>query len=246
MATLTQSQIYAVAVITGLPQPKVMAAIAMAESSGRTDVVNSIGCVGLWQINQPVHVKAHPTWTKEWLKNPINNAIAAKEIYKSQGFQAWEVYTNGMYAKFLGKSITATPSASTASYTGYVTPTGEKVDLRAKAEAAGWSWDDALRVFPPYELWKFLQGDPLPGDTEDMIPGGEALSDAGAALGDIASFTAKAGNWLSDASNWIRVAYVAGGMALVIGGLTVIARPLITSVATSGLGSAVKQFSKGK
>lgn len=101
MATLTKTQIQAVAVSVGLPQPSVMAAIAMAESSGRTDVVNSIGCVGLWQINQPVWVKSHPTWTQAWLKNPVNNARAAKVIYGIQGFQAWEAYTNGAYKKYM-------------------------------------------------------------------------------------------------------------------------------------------------
>lgn len=90
---LSQSQCYAVAVAAGLPDPKLMAAIAMAESSGDTNVVNSIGCVGLWQINQPVHVKANPRWTVKWLQNPLNNAIAAKAILKSQGLGAWEVYT---------------------------------------------------------------------------------------------------------------------------------------------------------
>lgn len=101
MATLTQSQIYAIAVSTGLPQPKLMAAIAMAESSGRTNVVNPIGCVGLWQINQPVHVKDHPTWTKAWLSNPVNNARAAKVVYQMQGLEAWESYTDGRFKKYM-------------------------------------------------------------------------------------------------------------------------------------------------
>lgn len=105
MATLTQSQVYTIALLAGLPDAKKMAAIAMAESSGRTDVVNSIGCVGLWQINQPVHVKANPQWTQEWLKNPVNNAMAAKKILASQGLKAWEVYTNGMYLKYMGKPV---------------------------------------------------------------------------------------------------------------------------------------------
>ena len=52
MATLTYDQLVQVARAGGLPGDADMwAAVAMAESSGRTDVVNSIGCVGLWQIN---------------------------------------------------------------------------------------------------------------------------------------------------------------------------------------------------
>lgn len=113
MATLSQSQVYALALAAGLPDPKLMAAIAMAESSGRTDVVNSIGCVGLWQINQPVHVKSNPTWTVAWLKNPMNNALAAKKILKEQGLGAWEVYTgpdgkgaDGPFRDWVNKPVT--------------------------------------------------------------------------------------------------------------------------------------------
>jgi hypothetical protein len=105
MATLTQSQIYTIALAAGLPNPKVMAAVAMAESSGRTDVVNSIGAVGLWQINQPVHVKRHPTWTVSYLKNPMNNALAAKVILRDQGMDAWEGYTNKAYVKYMGADV---------------------------------------------------------------------------------------------------------------------------------------------
>lgn len=101
MATLTQSQVYAIAVSTGLPQPKLMTAIAMAESSGRTNVVNPIGCVGLWQINQPEHVKDHPSWSKAWLSNPVNNARAAKVIYQAQGLEAWQSYTDGRFKQYM-------------------------------------------------------------------------------------------------------------------------------------------------
>ena len=91
MPTLSQTQIAMYARAAGLPgDPDVWAAVAMAESSGRTDIVNSIGCVGLWQINQPVHVKRHPTWTVRWLSDPMNNAKAAKAIYASHAPQPWE------------------------------------------------------------------------------------------------------------------------------------------------------------
>ena len=94
MPVLSYDQIVQVARAGGLPGDKDMwAAVAMAESSGRTDVVNSIGCVGLWQINQPVHIKTHPTWTVAWLQNPVNNAKAAAVIYRAQGMKAWEAYT---------------------------------------------------------------------------------------------------------------------------------------------------------
>jgi hypothetical protein len=104
--TLNVKQLMALARNAGFSeeQAPTMAAIAMAESSGRASVVNSIGATGLWQINQPVHVKAHPTWTQGWLKDPGNNAKAAKAIYDTQGLRAWTVYTSGAYKKYLPTS----------------------------------------------------------------------------------------------------------------------------------------------
>lgn len=98
----------------------IMTAIALAESSGQTDVVNSIGCVGLWQINQPVHPELGTT---DSLKNPANNAKAAGSILRSQGLTAWQTYTNGAYKQFMTQAASAvqapgkpidSPSNSTA------------------------------------------------------------------------------------------------------------------------------------
>lgn len=91
-------EVYGIATFSGLAgatkqDPTLWAYVAKHESSLRPDVVNSIGATGLWQINQPVHVKAHPTWTKEWLKDPWNNAKAAIVIYKDQGWSAWTAYS---------------------------------------------------------------------------------------------------------------------------------------------------------
>lgn len=107
MARLTQAQVRTIAASAGLPDPSLMAAIAMAESGGDTDAVGLVGEIGLWQINQPVHVKAHPAWTVGWLRNPANNAAAAKVILSSQGLGAWSVYTSGAYRKYLDTASTA-------------------------------------------------------------------------------------------------------------------------------------------
>jgi hypothetical protein len=55
-------------------------ATAKAESTLNPSVVNSIGATGLFQINQPVWVKEHPTWSKAWLQDPGNNVAAAKIV----------------------------------------------------------------------------------------------------------------------------------------------------------------------
>ncbi len=104
MPTLSASQIAGLAQGANFTGDSLITAtaVALAESSGRTDVVNSIGATGLWQILQPVHVKANPTWSKEWLKNPQNNARAAYKISSSgTNWKPWEAYTNGAYRLFL-------------------------------------------------------------------------------------------------------------------------------------------------
>lgn len=107
MPTLTQAQMQMYAASAGLNPPDLWAAIGMAESSGRTDVVNPIGCVGWLQINQPEHVKAHPNWTVAWLQDPMHNAQAAKVVYQSQGLGAWEAYTSGAYRQYYkGNGVT--------------------------------------------------------------------------------------------------------------------------------------------
>ena len=65
-------------------------AIAIAESGGSIDVVNSIGCVGLWQIFARVH-----GYAIEPLKDPQANANAAFKIYMGAGqkFSPWTTYT---------------------------------------------------------------------------------------------------------------------------------------------------------
>lgn len=122
MAKLSLSQMELYARAAGLPDPAKWAAIGMAESSGRTDVVNSIGCVGIWQINQPVHVKSHPRWTVSWLKDPMHNAQAAKVIYDAQGMGAWQAYTSGAWRKYYKGSSSG--GASQAAWWDIIPGTG--------------------------------------------------------------------------------------------------------------------------
>src|SRR5205085_11630367 len=71
--------------------PHLMAAIALAESSGNSQEVNSIGACGLWQI--------HPY--QNGCLDPITNAKQARQKLKEQGLKAWTTYTEGQYKKFL-------------------------------------------------------------------------------------------------------------------------------------------------
>jgi len=99
-------------------QAKIMAAIALAESSGRARVLNDDRetgdlSYGLWQINmidypdyklgEERRGKLQLTNNDE-LYNPAVNVKAAKMIFDEQGYDAWSVYKTGAYKKFLPKT----------------------------------------------------------------------------------------------------------------------------------------------
>lgn len=78
----------------------VMAAIALAESSGESNAHNPSGASGLWQIEIPVNSGYVPGGAAN-VYNPLANARAAVAIERAQGLQAWVTYTSGAYRAFL-------------------------------------------------------------------------------------------------------------------------------------------------
>ena len=78
-----------------------MAAIALAESSGRSDAVanepNGTKSYGLWQINS---VHADILAGGDW-RDPEDNARMAFKIFVLQGYDAWSTYKSGAYKKYL-------------------------------------------------------------------------------------------------------------------------------------------------
>lgn len=92
---------YAYAAGFGRDQPTLerAVAVALAESSGRTQVINSIGCcVGLWQIN----VKAHTQYKTAQMQDPQQNANAAWAISNNgANWSPWEAFTTGAYLMYI-------------------------------------------------------------------------------------------------------------------------------------------------
>lgn len=74
----------------------IMAAIAMAESSGNPTNYNGNdpygGSFGLWQINGANTMAYGGAWNEGELYNPLYNAEAAVGILKSQGLGAWSTW----------------------------------------------------------------------------------------------------------------------------------------------------------
>jgi hypothetical protein len=100
-----------------------MAAIAEAESSGDPAAQNPSGASGLWQIMCPANSQYVPGGCSNVFA-AANNAAAAVAIYKAQGLDAWETFTNGAYKAFMSNSTSpdysglpgaANPSGSTTS-----------------------------------------------------------------------------------------------------------------------------------
>jgi hypothetical protein len=94
----------------------VMAAIALAESSGNPDAVNPTDnngtqtSWGLWQISNGTHNMPVPG-----ILSPLTNAQQAVAKLQSQGLSAWGTYDSGAYKQYLPAGTTATLTSSTSS-----------------------------------------------------------------------------------------------------------------------------------
>ena len=96
---LSRQALLQLATAAGFPDPKLAAAIALAESGG---VPNALArssreySVGLWQIN----TRAHPYYASD-MRDPRKNAAAAFAISKGgRDWSPWSAYTSGRYRQF--------------------------------------------------------------------------------------------------------------------------------------------------
>lgn len=206
MAKYSRAEIEGMAVLAGWGRHARDASwVAMAESSGDSSVINGIGATGLMQINQPVHVKAHPSWTKTWLQNPMNNLRAAKRLFDDAG-QKWD----GPWLDSRDKGGLPTGNGGWGQH--------------VKGAGGGGATQiddpcDSLKGTPAYD---YCTRDD--GDTGTPL---DEMTDAAEQLGRIAQAIAKGANWIADPANWVRVVYVVGGGVLTVAAVNVIARPAI-------------------
>lgn len=239
---LTQGQVYALAVASGMKSPKEMTAIAMAETKVKkngkwyadTNAHNpnaSTGddSYGLWQVNMlgdmgPARRKQFGISDNRQLLNPFVNAAAAKKVAAGQGLGAWSTYGGKDYLMFMGQSGTAATQADWKPFEDWNDP----FDLWNEDE-----WGPA-----PKSPWESLTGQTPPESLDSATDTVKQVE----RLGDI---LAKAGDWLSNPQSWIRIAYVIGGAALAIGGLVLIGRPLIEAAAASTPAGTIGKFAKG-
>lgn len=106
----------------------IMAAIAMAESSGRSSAHNQNprtgdNSYGLWQINMlgsmgPFRRRQFGIASNDALFDPATNANAARQVFQSQGFGAWSVYNSGDYRAYLPAAMAAARNGSARALIG--------------------------------------------------------------------------------------------------------------------------------
>lgn len=227
MTYLSQSQLEMYAAAAGAANPKLAAAVAMAESKGNTGAHNIVppdDSYGLWQINMlgvlgPDRRAKLGITSNSQLYDPGTNARAMVMVSGGgANFGAWSTYTSGEYAKYY---------------------TGTAVQAATGAQPII-DWNDPFGLVPPQYK-----------DQEPTAPGGDLLNSlgSGGSLNDAFSFVGSAASWLSKASNWLRVGYVIGGSALAIVGLAMVIKDQELAAASGSigkaLGGATKKLKKG-
>lgn len=140
----------------------VMAAIAMAESGGKSDAVNQNGNGttdrGLWQINS--------IWGNLSTFDVTTNADAAVAVYNQQGITAWSTYNNGNYKQFLqGGSVPTGTADTAASATPSSTNPGTSLNpidalnnINALFHGVAQGLNYLFWIFQPGQGWRFVMG----------------------------------------------------------------------------------------
>lgn len=222
-----------------------MTAIALAESGGQIDVVNSIGATGIIQI----YLKAHPDVTSEQAKEPIFSAQYAKKLYDGRGgkaagvkrFYDWEAWTgrdgagsDGPWQRHQGSAMVgASQFAATAASAKDTNGKPIQVPDQEVAKSV------ITAMYVSHGLGKAAAEGlaRLGGATGDVLAAGagaaadlpSALIGALGPLGTLAKALVAAADWLSDRNNWFRLAKAVTGGAMVLIGLAITARPAVES-----------------
>lgn len=213
--------LYKLALSVGLPPEKadIAAAIALAESRGRTGAVHvgdngegqtDCNSYGLWQIQSCCkRDKVGVRVDKSKLLTAEGSAAAMMNISGSgKNWGPWTTYRNGAYRAFLKGGGGGTRSTIVEGGGGATNPIELDLDVGQTAR-------DTTKDIPI-----------IGGAVNAVVTGAEVL----AAFG---SFAAR----LIDPTTWSRVAYMIGGGALVVVAIVVINRDTIATGAMAATGN---------
>ena len=214
MANLTYAQLEGLWIQAGGPRSlaPLMAAIAMAESSGNPTALNATdnygrqSSFGLWHISNGTHAPPASNWA-----NPLENAKLAVGKYRSQGLGAWGTYDSGAYKQYLQGNVP--PSAGGITLTSAA---GGNTGPSGGGNKAG--------------LWlQILENpaDPLAAPIQWITGTATGIADIGTALQAIGNHVAQViadTAWLLNPVNWVRITSFGFGLIFVIAGLTLFAK----------------------
>lgn len=197
--TISQSDLYSLALQAGLPadRARVAAAIAMAESGGDPNQHNNNAATGdnsygLWQINMlgamgPDRIRQFGITSNNDLFNPATNAHAMAILSKNGAdFNDWSAFKSGSYLHFMNNTVTD------------------------NSKKPGW-----LSTIVNGALGGLIPGYGAVSGVAGATVGGVYDSTQGS-IQAIGEATSKTAHWVSNADNWLRVAYVVGGGVLLI------------------------------
>lgn len=127
MPVLSDREIAAYLKAAGFPQDQlgIGVAIALAESGGRTDALNTANRNGTWDAGL-MQVNSIHGYSREYLYNPKNNVAASYKIWVAAGrrWTPWATYNSGRYRVYLARGNAAAGSPA-AIPPGGETPSGE-------------------------------------------------------------------------------------------------------------------------
>ncbi len=114
-------QIGAAALLGGWTQAdlETVIAVCLAESGGQANAIGSLvggaRAYGLMQVMWPTHKQLFVGGIESgrWIDGATNMSMA-RSVYSSQGWRAWEAYTNGRYRLFTGQAAAAAASLNRA------------------------------------------------------------------------------------------------------------------------------------
>lgn len=199
MANLTFSQLEGYWIQAGgnSAMAPLMAAIALAESSGDPNSTNPTDnngtqtSWGLWQISNGDHSEPAPNWN-----DPLENARLAVAKFHSQGLGAWGTYTSGAYKQYMSGAAPVTPTGAGAAG-------GTTAD-------AGFSLSGALGWLDPLGATSGISS--VVGAVFGPIA--NAVKSFYNALNTVMGAVI----WIINPANWVRIfAGIAGTVALILG-----------------------------
>lgn len=237
---LTWSETMAILALAGWPRDKWgMAGAVMSAESGRNPFIYNTyrqGHFGIFQISR----SAWPDFFApngegmRWVA-PWENAAVAYQIYKKQGWGAWEAHTNGTYLAYYPQAMEA---AANMGRKLAVHPNDEKGFLRSQ-----------IREKTVLAVIGAAGGDVRPIAGEAIAEGiagaanatAEGVLDAGGAVQSTIADMAITDIWraLTTPALWMRLAYGVTGIALVVGGLYLIVQQTPVMKKSKSLAMAV-------